>query len=157
MNELRPNDQRAKAAIAMIWAFLSINIFHIVFKLFISPTSNHLADRHIRENLQTVYDTQHFFSEFIALANYLMPFFMIIMFIRWFRRAYLNLGIITNECFHDDSWAVKGWFVPVLNLYIPYQIMKELYDKTNSYLLEKILFSNNSNSYIKKLNIKLVK
>jgi hypothetical protein len=49
-----------------------------------------------------------------------------ITFICWFYRAYWNLkarGIIVD---HPTLGAISYWFIPFLNLFRPYQIMKEL-------------------------------
>jgi hypothetical protein len=54
----------------------------------------------------------------------------IVLFIMWFRRAYNNLNRLGIETNYPEGWAAGAWFVPFLNLYRPYQIMKELYEKT---------------------------
>src|SRR5690606_7253497 len=53
-----------------------------------------------------------------------------VIFIQWFRRAYYNLNIRTN-CNHSEGWAAGSWFVPIISLYRPYQIMKEMWYKTS--------------------------
>jgi hypothetical protein len=53
-----------------------------------------------------------------------------IFFIRWFRRAYYNLGRKAEYLNDTDGWAAGAWFVPFVNLYKPYQMMKEMYVKT---------------------------
>jgi hypothetical protein len=51
-----------------------------------------------------------------------------VLFLQWFRRAYHNLhkagakNLITTE-----GWAVGSWFVPILNLIRPYEIMREIW------------------------------
>ncbi len=57
------------------------------------------------------------------------------MFIQWFRRAYYNLHQKINHLSHSEGWAAGAWFVPILNLYRPYQIMKELYRETKNLLV----------------------
>lgn len=61
-----------------------------------------------------------------------------IVFIRWFRRSYFNLHKLSNGLSHGEGWAAGAWFTPVVNLFRPYQIMKELWDETLS-----LLSSNN--------------
>lgn len=34
----------------------------------------------------------------------------------------------------SEGWAAGSWFVPILNLFRPYQIMKELYERTHDYI-----------------------
>ena len=59
-----------------------------------------------------------------------------VMFIQWFRRAYYNLHQKINHLSYSEGWAAGAWFVPILNLFRPYQIMKELYNETKNILLK---------------------
>ncbi|WP_291725083.1 DUF4328 domain-containing protein [Bernardetia sp.] len=52
-----------------------------------------------------------------------------ISFLFWFRRAYKNIQIIGYETRHRDGWAVGGFFVPIIGLYYPYNIMTEIWQK----------------------------
>jgi hypothetical protein len=46
----------------------------------------------------------------------------------WFHRAYGNLRLMgTKEADHSPGWAVGYWFVPVMNLFRPHQLTKELW------------------------------
>lgn len=53
-----------------------------------------------------------------------------VIFIQWFRRAYYNLHLISKGLNFTEGWAAGAWFVPIVNLYRPYHIMKELYEHT---------------------------
>ena len=68
---------------------------------------------------------------FLYLAIYLIA---TIRYIKWFRRAYYNLHVINKNVKYTEKWAVLGWFIPIFNYIIPYQIMKEIYVKTSEYL-----------------------
>ena len=59
-----------------------------------------------------------------------------ITFIRWFRRAYYNLTLLPCRTRHGDGWAAGSWFVPILNLFRPYSMVKELF-AGSSHLLRK--------------------
>lgn len=51
-----------------------------------------------------------------------------IVFLMWFHRAHKNLkagGL--NDLKYTPGWAVGGFFVPILNLVRPYQVMKEVW------------------------------
>ncbi|RFP63762.1 DUF4328 domain-containing protein [Hymenobacter lapidiphilus] len=56
----------------------------------------------------------------------------IVFFLQWFRRAYYNLWKIGRRPDHTDGWAVGSWFIPVLNLFRPYSIMKEIWYDTGA-------------------------
>jgi len=57
-----------------------------------------------------------------------------VVFIQWFRRAYYNLHQRVTDLNDSEVWAAGGWFVPIVNLYKPYQIMRELYTRTSALL-----------------------
>ena len=51
-----------------------------------------------------------------------------IIFIQWFRQSYWNLHetkMVTAR--HRESWAVWGWFVPIVSLFFPPQIMSDIH------------------------------
>lgn len=135
MEELRPNEQRAKNAMLLIWIVLSISIVSLISNFlqynllhtvanggFITPDEANAND-----------STQQ-----IILIFYLIFFFISgITFIQWFRRAYYNLHIKVDNLSHSEGWAAGSWFVPIICLYRPLQIMKELYNDTDFYLSEK--------------------
>jgi len=135
MNELRPNEQRAKAAIALIWLILALDILTIVFELF----QYYLIQ--MIENGEDVSEIIAYIVDYGVLGCgtiYIMvAIISIITFIRWFRRAYFNLKVISYTTDYNDGWAAGAWFIPIMNLFVPYKIMKELYVKTDHYLLLK--------------------
>jgi len=72
-----------------------------------------------------------------------------VTFILWFRRAYFNLHQKVNYLQFSEGWAAGSWFVPIVNLYRPYRIMKEIYIETKELftkngLSEKVDYSTNS-------------
>ncbi len=49
-------------------------------------------------------------------------------FLAWSHRAYRNLDALGAQGLqYSAGWAAGAWFVPVLNLFRPYQIMRELH------------------------------
>lgn len=50
-----------------------------------------------------------------------------IIFLLWFKREYHNLHAINPKLKYKEAWAIWSWFIPVINLWRPYQIMKEIY------------------------------
>lgn len=57
-----------------------------------------------------------------------------ILFIMWFRRAYFNLHQKFDYLQLSEGWAAGAWFVPFLNLFRPYVIMKEMVEESANYL-----------------------
>ncbi|MCA8829801.1 DUF4328 domain-containing protein [Hymenobacter pini] len=54
----------------------------------------------------------------------------IVSFISWSRRAYANLAAVGVDTTYPHSQVVIGWFVPVLSLYQPYRIIREIWRST---------------------------
>ncbi len=158
MDELRPNSQRGKIALAQLWLVLFLNVIIFFLKL-VPSVITELAnmDIYIGDNPDYIYSISSHISQYIGLVYLAILIVSITTFIRWFRRAYYNLGILSNECKYSDSWAAKGWFIPIMNLYIPFLLMKELYEKTNNYLLEKQILLESYESYGDRLNVNIVK
>lgn len=50
-----------------------------------------------------------------------------IIFLLWFKREYHNLHAINPKLKYKETWAIWSWFIPIINLWRPYQIMKEIY------------------------------
>jgi len=134
MEKLKPNEQRAKTAILWIWIVLALEIVSLI-------------SSYMQYNLLQIVANGGFISEKAAEANdireaivggiyaiaYIVSF---ITFIMWFRRSYFNLHQKVRWLQFSESWAAGSWFVPIINLYRPYQIMKEIYVETK-YLFTK--------------------
>lgn len=53
-----------------------------------------------------------------------------VAFIRWMWRAYENLPAVGVQVDYSLGWTVGAWFVPVLGLFRPYNIMREIWQRT---------------------------
>jgi len=52
----------------------------------------------------------------------------IVLFLRWFHRAYKNLPALSGGTpRYGSGWAVGGWFVPILNVFRPKQVANDLW------------------------------
>lgn len=149
MNELRPNKQRGKIAIVLIWIILVLNIMALLSGFF----QYQLLERALAgENVSYEEANASFLRQSVLyILNAIAYIISIVTFLRWFRRAYYNLDAKLGNLDYTDGWAAGSWFVPVVNLYKPYQIMKELYTKTDLYL--EFL---NDERYTKKLSTSIL-
>ncbi|MEJ2086039.1 MAG: DUF4328 domain-containing protein, partial [Acidobacteriota bacterium] len=50
-----------------------------------------------------------------------------IAFLSWFYTAHKNLREVGIETKYRSGWAIGSFFIPILNLFRPYQVMKELW------------------------------
>ena len=132
MEKLRFNEQRGKIAVLVVWIMLSVDV--------LMGLSNYFQYRMILgwENgeMYSMEAAQANDSRQIWIAVLMVIIFVVhfVTFIMWFRRAYFNLHLRVRNLEHSEGWAAGSWFVPFVNLYMPYQIMRELYLETYALL-----------------------
>ncbi|MBP5983774.1 MAG: DUF4328 domain-containing protein [Fluviicola sp.] len=134
MNPLKNNENRAKNAISLLWI-----IFIMYFVLIFSDILQTLMLNDIKSGITVSMEKVQLNNLRQLIVSYLyLAIFIIsaITFILWFRRAYYNLHQKVTYLNYSEGWAAGAWFVPVVFLFYPLQIMKELYYETHE-LLEK--------------------
>ena len=102
--------QRSLIAVAVLNAVGAVSAF-AAFKLYQSDlvTQNDL-------------DTTDFRDSLIAGLTLLATLVTIVFFIRWFRRAYLNLPALGAASLRFKSWwTIGGWFIPIDRQPLPTQ------------------------------------
>lgn len=134
MENLRPNDQRARNAINLIWIVLALEVMSLLSGYMQYDLLQKVADGYdISDEDANANDIR---EQVIAILYLIAYITSIVTFIKWFRRAYYNLHLKISYLSHREDWAVGSWFVPIVNLYRPYQIMKEIYQETRELLLK---------------------
>jgi hypothetical protein len=74
-------------------------------------------------------DTRHVFISMISLAAALGSLVALVV---WIYRAYANLPALdANEIQFTPGWAVGWFFVPIMNLFRPYQVVRELWNESD--------------------------
>lgn len=134
MESLRPNEQRARNAVTLIWIMLGLEIISFISGFMQYELLQIAADGGSFTTAEAeANDTREQFIAIIYMITYIVS---AVTFIQWFRRAYYNLHLRVNHLSATEGWAAGSWFTPVLNLYRPYQIMKEIYEETSSLLTQ---------------------
>lgn len=134
INAIKPNLKRAKLAEIFVWAVMAIDILaifssYLQYNLLIDFQNNEFVTDEMLESNDL--------REILVAYLYLVVFIVsAVTFIQWFRRAYYNLNIRTN-CDNSEGWAAGSWFVPIISLYRPYQIMKEMETKSTHLINSK--------------------
>ena len=135
MEDLRPNAQRAKNAIALIWVVLALELISFISGYFQYDLLQSAANgESISSETATANDTREQIISIIYMIAYIISS---VTFIQWFRRAYYNLHIRVDHLSLSEGWAAGSWFVPIVSLFRPYQIMKELYKETEELLIKE--------------------
>jgi hypothetical protein len=135
MEYLRPNDQRARNATILIWLVLVMEILSLLssylqYTLLVSASNG----TDISPEAASSNDSR---EQIIGIFSLAVLIISAVTFTSWFRRAYYNLHQRVNNLAFTEGWATGSWFVPVLNLFRPYQIMKELYEETRNLFQRK--------------------
>lgn len=135
MGNLKPNGQRAKNAITLIWIVLALEVVSLASAYYkYNLLKSYLNGSEISDSAAGFSDL---FEQITGLA-YLVAFIIsAVFFIQWFRRAYYNLHQKLEPLSYSEGWAAGSWFVPILNLFRPYRIMKEMYTETQHFLLRR--------------------
>ncbi len=135
MENLKPNGQRSKNAITLIWFVLAMEFITLVsgyfqYRLLQSVASGESV------SMETA-NANDLREQIIAILYVIVYIISAVTFIQWFRRAYFNLHQKVNHLKQPEGWAAGSWFVPILCWFKPYQIMKELYEETKELLKNK--------------------
>jgi len=131
---MRNNTERAKIAAILVGAVMFIEIAMIISSYLQINLLQRVVDGIDVSDAEVNWNDTR---EGIVGILYLVVFIIsTVCFIMWFRRAYYNLHLKAKNLLYTEGWAAGAWFVPILNLFRPYQIMKELYEKTDQILSE---------------------
>lgn len=128
MNSLRANEQRAKNAITLLWIVLALECISLVSGYFQYDLLQAVANGgEISIEEADANDTR---EQLIGIVSLIVFIVSVVTFIMWFRRAYFNLHQKVSYLSYTEGWAAGSWFVPIISLFRPYQIMKEIYQET---------------------------
>jgi hypothetical protein len=147
--KLKSNVKRAKNAIVLIWIVLGLEIISLFSSYLQYDLLQSIADgAYLSEESATANDNREAIINIIYGIAHIVYF---IIFIMWFRRAYYNIhqkvGRRRRLAF-SEGWAAGCWFLPIINLYRPYQIMKELYYETKKLLTDNGYTVNYTTNYL---------
>lgn len=135
MEALRSNAQRAKNAVLFIYIVMVMDVINLISEYMqydlLQASANGI---YITEEEALSNDVREGILGIVYLAVFITSG---VLFICWFRRAYYNLHLRTAYLKHTEGWAAGAWFTPIISLFRPYEIMKELYRETNRILAEK--------------------
>lgn len=116
---------RAVWAVRFLWLIVGLKVLAIAAVSFeihlisdVRPDSNWMAKAEISDMCHNVLLGLTVLAFFISAISFLM----------WFHRVTKNLaslGAISTK--YSPGWAVGYWFIPILNLFRPYQVMVEVW------------------------------
>jgi hypothetical protein len=74
----------------------------------------------------------------LAVIELIVMITAFVLFVRWLRRAYWNLHALGRRLEHSEGWAAGAWFVPLLNMFRPYSIVREVWRQTQLVAFEQV-------------------
>ncbi|MGY3089313.1 TRAP-type C4-dicarboxylate transport system permease small subunit [Hymenobacter sp. UYAg731] len=74
----------------------------------------------------------------LAVVELIVLITSFVLFVRWLRRAYWNLHALGRPTEHSEGWAAGAWFVPFLNMFRPYSIVREVWRQTQLVAFEQV-------------------
>ena len=117
-----PLSSRATWAKRALLAVVVLNVVSIISAYFAYQTYG--ADIVTQDDL----DTTDIREGIVALLTLIAFVVAVVMFIRWFRRAYSNLPALgAKELRFKTWWTIAGWFIPVINLFRPKEIANDIW------------------------------
>lgn len=147
MFQIKNNTQRAKEIIIIFWVNLVISVINTA-----SLSWQYLLLIGVKENPESIdmhkLEISDLFQNILSISALVINLLTIIYFIRWFRRAYYNLHQLSGaNPSYTEGWAAGSWFVPILSLFRPFQIMREIWDGTQRMITHRLSVLH-SNSFI---------
>lgn len=123
---MKPNGERARAAVMMIYAVLILELITVVSTYLQYNLLDNYAHGVAYTDAQL--ENNDLRVQLVMLVYWVFFVMSGIVFIMWFRRAYHNLHQLGRQLQFSDTWAVWSWFVPILSFFRPFVIMKELFN-----------------------------
>lgn len=121
--QILDNSGRAKNTITLFYVIAGISVLSVI--------GNVIDYQNLDNYYSDEWSLTDFFISLIALGQIAINITLTVVFLNWFRRAYANLHRIGVDYLnHTDLHAVWCWFVPILNWFRPYKIMKEIWSET---------------------------
>ncbi len=94
----------------------------------------------------------YIFQSLFWLFQLPLYIFTIVFFLIWLHRAYNNLyPLKAPNIEYSATWAVGYWFIPILNLFRPYQVVREVWRESDPDFDPELNFLSNtvgSSAYI---------
>jgi hypothetical protein len=125
---LKPNQKRASYAIYALYANLVLAALTLIALL----NENQVLKDYLNglDVSESRFESTDLLTAVIAGLTVLVLIATAVLFIQWFRRAYYNLHLRTKHCKYTESMALWAWFIPIVNLFRPNEIMREMVDTT---------------------------
>lgn len=139
--EIWDNSNRARYVLIAFSIFIILNIVGLISSYFEYLLLDKMNQGSLVSEDEILYNDLR--QGIIGITQMIIYILTIVFFLNWFRRAYGNLHRIGISLNDKESMAIWYWFIPIVFLFKPVQIMREIWTKT----LDKINTFNSNFRY----------
>ncbi|MFD9905852.1 DUF4328 domain-containing protein [Streptomyces sp. NPDC059063] len=119
----------ARAAMALLGVVVATDLWALWAGLGQRRVVDRILDGEVGEALQL--DAEHADSRYASSGGFQIAALAVtaVFFLWWFQRVRANAEILAPDA-HSKSrgWALGGWFVPVVNLWVPRRVTADIWD-----------------------------
>lgn len=127
--DLRNNEKRADILVKVFTLYGIVVAFSSGGSIFQIKLLQDIRDNNPYE--MSVLELSDMVQMIFAIGCFGLYIATIVVFLQWFRRAYFNLHLYKRfNLRHSESMASYGFFIPLLYLFWPFQIMRDIWLKT---------------------------
>jgi len=133
-NELvKDNTLRSKYVLILFAALAGIDAISVGLNFYQNSV---LKGYEVGEYSDEYINNLDYATMFLGILQFICIITVIVLFIKWFRRAYGNLIRLEIKMEYTENGAVWGYFIPFVNWVRPIKTMKEIYLKTQKAIKE---------------------
>jgi hypothetical protein len=126
----------ARALAAVLFVLLLLNATVDLFAILSSAAQFGMLNAAVEAGSFTVEQAEAKLTRdgLIAIVTLLVYLATVVVFCFWIHRAYANLAALGNpksRLEYSPAWAVGYFFIPLLNLYVPYRVTSEIWRKSD--------------------------
>lgn len=127
--EIWDNSKRAKNLLIVFWIVIALTIIGIISGYFeLELLKSAQMGNYVDEKAATANDLRQGIIGIIQFVAYITS---VVLFLMWFRRAYGNLHRVgLTYLKYNEPMAIWAWFIPIISLFRPVQIMNEIWTET---------------------------
>lgn len=127
--EIWDNSKRAKSLMITFWTLTGLTVIGIISGYYeLELLKSAQFGGYVDESEANANDLRQGLIGILQFGIYIVS---IVLFLNWFRRAYGNLHRLgIGYLKHSETMAVWAWFIPIIVLFRPVQIMNEIWKET---------------------------
>ncbi len=125
---IKDNSKRAQLAIYVFWSMIALYLIAVISGYFEYELLQHINNGgYITDAEADANDTR---QAVVGILQTGLSITAIVVFLNWFRRAYANVRRMGLRTEHADNMAIWSFVIPIISLFQPYKIAKEIASKT---------------------------